>query len=244
LPYDDPLLLEYIRNYHLLPPPSGPYKLTKAPMILHPFVKRALKDTLGRELKEGGFFIEAGAHDGEFRSNTIELEVDSGWNGLLIEAMPSFFAALRKRNRARSWHSDVCLSSRPDRLELFRNTGGNPGGSRLEFEGKLPFEEGIHVSEGKVDCLPLASVLVAMNVSTVDFLALDVEGNEFKVLTVFPFDRIDVKVIRVEWMNIPEGKETLAELLKGKGYEEQPSPEAHSDFLFVKKERIIKALSN
>ena len=35
-----------------------------------------------------GFFVECGAFDGETRSNTLNLERDLGWTGVLIEADP------------------------------------------------------------------------------------------------------------------------------------------------------------
>ena len=38
--------------------------------------------------QRGGFFIEAGADDGEFMSNTFYLELKRGWTGLLVEPNP------------------------------------------------------------------------------------------------------------------------------------------------------------
>jgi len=45
----------------------------------------------------GGTFIEMGAVDGIFLSNTYSLEVDLDWSGLLIEASPKEFAKLNAR---------------------------------------------------------------------------------------------------------------------------------------------------
>ena len=39
--------------------------------------------------QRNGFFIEAGALDGETGSNTLSLERDLGWSGLLAEGDPS-----------------------------------------------------------------------------------------------------------------------------------------------------------
>lgn len=59
--------------------------------------------------KREGFFIECGALDGERSSNTIVLEVDHGWRGLLIEMDPFFYTQLLAKNR-KSWSINACLS--------------------------------------------------------------------------------------------------------------------------------------
>jgi hypothetical protein len=64
--------------------------------------------------QENGFFVECGAADGEFYSNTLELEVQHGWTGLLIEASPTLFQQLKIKNR-NAWLANVCLSgNRPE----------------------------------------------------------------------------------------------------------------------------------
>lgn len=56
--------------------------------------------------------MEAGALDGESMSNTLWLERERGWTGLLVEAdPPSFLALLDKRRRA--WAANVCLAPHP-----------------------------------------------------------------------------------------------------------------------------------
>jgi hypothetical protein len=42
-----------------------------------------------------GYFVEVGAHDGVRHSNTLTLEGQFGWSGLLIEANPARFAELQ-----------------------------------------------------------------------------------------------------------------------------------------------------
>jgi hypothetical protein len=42
--------------------------------------------------KRGGFFIEAGAHDGVEASNTLYFEKKMGWTGLLVEPNPDSFS--------------------------------------------------------------------------------------------------------------------------------------------------------
>ena len=58
------------------------------------------------------FFVEAGAYDGEFYSNTLLLERDYGWNGILIEPNPNTFKLLLQKNR-KVWSINACLSTKP-----------------------------------------------------------------------------------------------------------------------------------
>lgn len=59
-----------------------------------------------------GFFAECGALDGEYLSNTIDLERKFNWTGLLIEANPHVFEKLLSRNR-KAWTLPICLSLEP-----------------------------------------------------------------------------------------------------------------------------------
>lgn len=46
----------------------------------------------------------------------------------------------------------------------------------------------------EVHCMPLYSILLAMNRTSIDFFSLDIEGNELDVLRTLPFDKVDIKV--------------------------------------------------
>ncbi|CAL8093451.1 unnamed protein product [Orchesella dallaii] len=64
------------------------------------------------EGKKNGFFIEAGANDGEFYSNTLALELLSGWTGLLVEPIPTAHTPLLAKRR-NAWVANCCLSPEP-----------------------------------------------------------------------------------------------------------------------------------
>ena len=62
--------------------------------------------------KKKGFFVEAGALDGETMSNTLTIERNQSWTGLLIEADPVSFEKMKEKNR-KAWLANVCLSMYP-----------------------------------------------------------------------------------------------------------------------------------
>jgi len=55
-----------------------------------------------------GFFVECGAYDGEEISNTLFLERNLNWTGLLIEADPRKQGVLRTKNR-KAWLARSCI---------------------------------------------------------------------------------------------------------------------------------------
>ena len=56
--------------------------------------------------------MECGAFDGERSSNTMWLERERGWTGLLVEMDPYFYTQLIGKSR-RSWSINACLSPQP-----------------------------------------------------------------------------------------------------------------------------------
>ncbi|KAG8232355.1 hypothetical protein J437_LFUL008823 [Ladona fulva] len=227
---DDPMLISSIRSRFLIPPSIQPYNL-KEPEVLDPsmgqssWIRKILKN------QRNGFFVEAGALDGETRSNTLFLEKELGWRGLLVEADPYNFAHLVKRNR-KAWSTPTCLSTQPYPMMVSFKQEENMGKiSDRQVGSPLP---------GYVDvqCFPFYSLLLAMNVTTVDYFSLDVEGSELEVLQTIPFDKVDIKTLSVEFIHGPLGKEALREWMERKGYKVVAEVTHHNwwanDFIFVK----------
>ncbi|XP_042222332.1 uncharacterized protein LOC121866686 [Homarus americanus] len=156
-----------------------------------------------------GFFLEAGALDGEFISNTLYLEQQLGWTGLLVEADPVLYDALPGKKR-RAWSSHTCLSPAPypqkltfESYRAYQTTSiihqllvrstGNLAGVSSPAGGRM----GVKVRE-MVQCFPLISYLLALNTTTVHYLSLDVEGAEADILITLPWEKLDVTVWSIE----------------------------------------------
>nr|XP_053633921.1 uncharacterized protein LOC128689586 [Cherax quadricarinatus] len=222
--YDDPGLLHIVTRSFLHPPATLPYRLFKH--LKHnmetfryylyerngsfKFYERVMHDLF--EGAPPGFFVEAGALDGEFLSNTLSLEKDSGWTGLLVEANKEMFNQLLQKRR-RSWASHTCLATkahphlaifvkflRNAQFDSYTSFAVRSYGSLMSVAGggTLDMTEPGHRIYESVQCLPLATLLLAINITHVDMVSLDVEGAEEDILRHFPWDRITVDVWLVE----------------------------------------------
>ncbi|XP_066967102.1 protein Star-like [Macrobrachium rosenbergii] len=201
---EDPKLIEYIRRQLLVPPSVHPYKLAN-PKGVHfsQFSQSKIANEMLKGMKDG-FFVEVGAADGESLSNSIFFERELGWSGLLVEATPANFVALQTKNRkAYSIYAALAVTTFASEV-TFAASGA--------FGGKLA-NQGI-----KVKGLPFFSILRALDVKIVDFLSLDIESFEVKVLKTIPWDKIKFRLMCIEVNHIPEGKEFLTKFLQEKGY--------------------------
>ena len=78
------------------------------------------------------------------------------------------------------------------------NTDWRRGVARLnptedDSTAKIKLSAGME-SAGAVKCFPIPTLLAALGVTHVDFLSLDVEGFELKILKTFPFFGDELKI--------------------------------------------------
>ncbi|CAL8144924.1 unnamed protein product [Orchesella dallaii] len=215
---DDPCLIEIVKEKYLIPPSSLPYNILKAdyvnqdiPSNLEKF--KIIEDYIMDDKKSPGFFIECGANDGEFISPTLRLEKIYNWTGLLIEGNPGPFHNLTTKNR-KAWivNAAACITPNANKITFFTNPQ-NTGLAGLNSRK----EHGVSV-QLTVQCIPLFTLLKALNVMEVDFFSLDVEGSELAILETVPFDKIKFKFLTVEHGLIPGGRKALQTFLESKGY--------------------------
>ena len=84
-----------------------------------------------------------------------------------------------------------------------------------------------------MQCFPLYSVLLALDNPIVDYFSLDVEGAELGILKTIPWDKVDIRVLTIEFNNRQEDKDKMMDFLRQKGYRlEQQIME--QDLVFVK----------
>ncbi len=164
------------------------------------------------------FFVEAGACDGYFSSNTWLLETQHHWSGILCEP-------------GRVWHEKL-LSTRNCKIDT--RVIWSTSGETLKFrETELPnlstvegfTEADMHAASRRrgltyeVMSVSLVGLLVENeSPDYIDFLSLDTEGTEFEILSKFPFERYEFGLIACEHNNTTS-KIAIQELLTRNGYE-------------------------
>jgi FkbM family methyltransferase len=169
--------------------------------------------------KTGGYFVEFGAADGVHLSNTYSLEKDYKWQGILSEPALCWQAALKVN---RSCHLELrCVWDESDASVNFSEVDAAELSTVSTFtgtEGALHAATRRHSHVYRVNTVTLGDMLRDFNAPTeIDYLSIDTEGSELKILTAFDFTMHTVKIITVEH-NYTSDREKLHELLTRNGY--------------------------
>jgi FkbM family methyltransferase len=145
-----------------------------------------------------GFFVDCGAYDGIQTSNTYALE-NLGWKGICIEANPQFYQSLCANRTSINIHRAV-----------------------TDHWGMIGFGHDKIGGETKVPCSTLNKILSHINCPTrIDYLSLDIEGQETNALTYLDFDKYKIKLITVEhnlYCEGPANKDKIFSLLTAQGF--------------------------
>ena len=169
--------------------------------------------------KKFGYFLDIGAYDGINYSNTYYLEKNMGWSGICIEPdVKNYKFLIEKRN---------CLCE---------NLAVN------NFKGSVPFfssEMGSKIDDSYdyyVECDTLENILIKNNSPKfIDYLSIDVEGNEISIIEEFPFDIWKFGLITIEHNLYSDGeyrKNKIKEILNRNGYVIERENVTHNGFPF------------
>ncbi|KUG23247.1 hypothetical protein ASZ90_006908 [hydrocarbon metagenome] len=139
-----------------------------------------------------GYFIDIGAHDGIYLSNTFILERKYDWKGICVEANPSSFKLLKKNRRA------ICVNACLDGTEGFADFArrGLMGG--IIAPDKFN-KDGDSCDVVRVKTQTLNNLFREMDVPhEIDYFSIDIEGAEESVLKGFNFKDYLFKCITIE----------------------------------------------
>lgn len=169
------------------------------------------------EFKKNGFFVEFGATNGVDLSNSLLLERDFKWNGILVEPSKTWHSSLKLNRKAIIDFSCIWTESNTE-LE-FRETESAQlstidSFSSSDFHAELR-ENG---KTYKVNTLTLNDLLQKYSApSTIDYLSVDTEGSEFEILNSLDFNKWKFRVITCEH-NFTSNRVKIEQLLSANGY--------------------------
>lgn len=189
------------------------WRKSRAQLFQDLFVQFELREKLG------GYFVEFGAADGIHLSNTYSLEKQYLWKGILSEPARSWQAALR---RNRDCHFEPrCVWDQSGLSVDFSEVVAAELSTVREFTGKrgeLHAQTRRQAQVYKVSTISLNDMLHAFDApAEIDYLSLDTEGSELKILSGFDFRRYIPQVITVEHNYLPD-REKIHALLVQNGY--------------------------
>jgi FkbM family methyltransferase len=171
--------------------------------------------------KRDGYFVEIGANNGYIMSNTYLLEKNYGWKGICIEATPYKLPDLTN-NRPNAICIDAAVFSE----------------SNLELDFTTTVVDILNVlteyAEIAVDFLNQSGEIIKVNTKTltdilnennapenIDYLSIDTNGSEYKVLEGIDFVKYKFNVITIKNSLIEERQNKINEILTANGYSKQ-----------------------
>ncbi|MCJ2042985.1 FkbM family methyltransferase [Methylobacterium sp. J-078] len=183
--------------------------------------------------KRNGFFVEFGVCDGLKLSNTVVLEKNFGWSGIIAEPARSWHDALFL-NRSCSI-STKCVYGKSGERITFNETGERELSTIDSFsqsDSHAPARETGNRYE--VETISLRDLLIERDAPRqIDYLSIDTEGSEFDIISNFNFDEFDVKLVSIEH-NFTERREQIANLMANNGYRRVFSSLTLFDDWFIK----------
>jgi FkbM family methyltransferase len=140
-----------------------------------------------------GFYIDVGAKDPTIDS-VSRYFYDRGWSGINVEPVPELHLRHREA-RPRDVNLNIGLSDRPGSATLYASKGLS---TFSEEQARVHAAQGVHFTKREIPLRTLASVCEEQGVDRIDFLSIDVEGFERRVLEGADFERFRPLAIVIE----------------------------------------------
>jgi hypothetical protein len=172
--------------------------------------------------QKNGFFVDVGAYDGSTVTNTHFFEDSNSWSGICIEPNPNAYKSLINNRNCKCYN--VGISNVESNMK-FRKVNGYAE----MLSGFLEYLSPEHINrinyelnknndtyeDITVKTMTLESILKENNVKHIDYLSIDTEGNEIRVLESINFNDVFIKVISAE---NNENSNDVREFLTSKGF--------------------------
>lgn len=176
-----------------------------------------------------GYFLEIGANDGYNLSNTVYLEEEFGWNGLLVEANPKYTESLKSR---KSKSSMVAIT---EKNENYQFSDAGLYGGLTDLLDKTHFNRTKEARTISVKGVTLKNLLEDnMCPKTINFISIDVEGAEVSIVEqLCKLEDYRFVCGCIEHNNRPSDYKLIKELLGNSGYRVVWNEHTSHDLFFI-----------
>ena len=150
---------------------------------------------------EKGYYVDIGAYDGEFISNTKYFE-EKGWDGICVEPNPEVFKILQTKRKcelsnAAIWKEDteidfLVVTGYAEMLSGIMEAYDPRHMNRIQNEVR---HAGGTMNIVKIPAKKFDSVIKQ---TKIDLLNIDTEGSEIEILKNVDFNKYDIRVICIE----------------------------------------------
>ena len=190
--------------------------------------------------KKVGFYIDIGCFH-PIRQNNTYLMFKRGWSGINIDLNP---LTIDLFNVARPKDRNICaaVSDKNRSCNLFFDhalSSLNTISKNHTLFIKSAFKK-TKLKKKKIKTIAINYLLKSENVKKIDFMNIDIEGNELEVLKKINFKEFDIKVICIEIVNynfysksIKMNKSKIFNLLKKNNY--VLKFKTYVNYIFIKK---------
>jgi len=174
--------------------------------------------------KKNGTFVDIGAHDGESLSNTYTLEKELNWNGICIEPMPRQYKNLIECRNCITYNCAIYDKNGTEKFLLVDSDGYPDMLSGISKDISIPAMSsilsessrlGAELKRINVETRILNEILEEHQFYHIDFMTIDVEGAELKILSKVNFDKFYIGLLIYE--NGPSDN-SIREFLKSKNF--------------------------
>lgn len=155
--------------------------------------------------KKQGVFLDIGANDGITFSNSYFFEKELGWTGTCFE--PQKEAFLKLQSNRNSLNVKGCASDQTC-IDVFYNVTGYGemlSGLKSQYDPRhlerikhTIAEHGGSIFETDIECYNINEFLINNKNYEIDFMSLDTEGGELKILKAIDFSIIKMKAVVIE----------------------------------------------
>jgi FkbM family methyltransferase len=191
--------------------------------------------------KRSGVFVEIGAGDGVYLSNTKFLEESYGWSGILCEPNPNHHGHIESHRTSKLCKDAIVgIGSGTATLLVTENSYL----SRLEgdFASDLHDALGNRRDAKRIEVQTLAFDLMCEQheLTHIDFLSVDTEGSELSLLKGISLDRWRIPLVCVEHNHTTNALEIYHHMLSH-GYKAWLSNFTQTDYFFFHPEFLIES---